>query len=118
MDLIDKLHEASFLFVTREQFAQMLEGCSVEPVEEDGRLIGAHVVDGPEYHYYKFDSTPVRKHHISRLACVISQYGYASTKTPISDERQCRFNRLIGFVETGRDEQFVYQRIDRLRKGI
>lgn len=115
MDIIGRLWEDSPLFLTRAEFERTLQGCDIEPVEEDGRAIGCFLVKGPEFHYAKFDATPVGKRHLARLAALIEQHGYAVTRTPKDDRRQCRFNEKLGFVKVGEDELDITYRIEKMR---
>lgn len=112
MDLIGKLHAQSPLYLTREQFAQTLEGWDIEPVEQDGVVIGCFVVKGPEIHYAKWDSTPVSKRHLKRIDALIEQHGYAQTATPKDDVRQQRFNTRLGGRIVGETEHDVIFRFE------
>ncbi len=49
---------------------------------------------------------------------LIEQYGYAETFTPIEDTRQQRFNKRLGFVETRRDDQYIYFRIEGIKQCL
>jgi hypothetical protein len=115
MDLIDRLHEDCPLFLTREQFEQSLDGWELDPVEVDGRTIGVFLVKGPEIHFAKFDQSTANRSHLKRLAQVIAQHGYATTRTPKDDARMLRLNARLGFYKVGEDEWDVHLRIDRLR---
>lgn len=110
MDLVGELHRRSPLYLTREQFEATLVGWNVEPVEQDGRVIGCFVVKGPEIHFAKFDDTPVTREHLKRLDRVITEHGFARTRTPKDDLRQCRFNaRLRGRIVGETEYDVIYE---------
>ena len=106
------------LFVSKEEFVRALDGYAIVPEFNDAKeMIGVVVHKGPSFHFMVFGP----KWHLTKAmlakwpGSLIDQYGYAETHTPIDDERQHRFNRRVGFVETKRDERYVYYRIERTR---
>ena len=116
---IDLLFAATPLFITREQFAQSLDGWTLDPVLRDDGSIGIiWVSKGPEFHFAKFGTdiqftkTTLKKYP----GDIIKQHGYALTKTPKTDTRQLRFNTRLGFFQVGEDEFDIHLRIDQLRK--
>lgn len=115
MDIIGRLLEDSPLFLSRAEFEKTLEGWEIEPVHGADGVIGCFLTKGPELHFQKFDSTPVGRQHLKRLAELIERYGYAQTRTPKDDDRMCRFNERLGFYRTGEDEFDIHYRIDRIR---
>lgn len=115
MDIIGRLWEDSPLFLTRAEFEKTLQGWDIEPVEEGGQVIGCFLVKGPELHFAKWDETSVGRRHLARLAELIKEYGYATTRTPKDDERMLRLNRRLGFYQTGEDAYDVHLRIDKMR---
>lgn len=103
------------VYVTREQFLKNLEGYEVTPEYFEGEMIGVVLNKGPAFHFTTFGK-PWRadKAMLAKWpGSLIDRYGYAETFTPIEDTRQQRFNRRVGFVETHRDAQYVYYRIER-----
>lgn len=100
-------------FGTRDDFAKQWEGWETVTVDEGGQAAFVALVKGPIFHFHSFRTGQ----HLSLarikafLQSLIDRYGYAETRTPITDGRQQRFNRRIGFVETGRDEYDVIYKI-------
>lgn len=116
---IDLLFANTFLFITREQFEQTLDGWEIEPILSPGGEVGAVFVSkGPEFHFQKFDASiqATRAHLKKYPGEIIATHGYALTKTPHTDTRQRRFNERLGFFKVGEDESFIHYRIDQLRK--
>lgn len=105
------------LYITKEQFLQSLDGWTITPHEVDGTLVWVTLTKGEEFHFTTFGTG----HRITRadvrryLAPLIERYGCARTKTPIEDERQHRFNRLIGFKPERQDEYCIYYKMEKLR---
>ena len=102
------------VYCSKEEFAANLEGWDVE--FSQGNAFFA-LVRGPEFH---FESTgkgvPLTLKTIrSFLQKIIDKEGYALTRTPHDDERQHRFNRLLGFEKIGQNEFDVVYRIERVR---
>lgn len=116
MDIVGRLWEDSPLFLTREEFEATLQGWTIDPVEVDGRTIGVVLVKGPEFHFSKFDETPVGRAMLRKYpGSLIEQYGYALTRTPKDDERMLKFNERLGFFVIGEDEYDVHLRIEKRR---
>lgn len=115
MDLIGLMWQDCPLFISRAQFEESLRDWTLEPVEQDGRVIGCFVVRGAHLHFAKFDATPVGRQHLTRLQQLIDQHGYAETSTPRDDTRQQRFNERLGFERIGGDAIYIHYRILRLR---
>lgn len=110
------LFEQSPLYLTREQFDQTLADWDFDIVESNGLIQGVFVVKGPEFHFAKFDTTPVNREQLRKYpGSLIEKYGYATTRTPKSDLRQQRFNERLGFFKTGEDEYDIHYRIETLR---
>jgi len=82
----------------------------------DGVLVGAVLTKGPELHFATFG----KKWRLTRadirryLEPILAEHGHVETKTPADDARQLRFNRLLGFEETGADEFYVHLTLTRL----
>lgn len=75
---------------------------------------------GPEFHFHSFKagcSLPIKVIN-QFLQNLIDLNGFAQTRTPLEDERQHRFNRLIGFKEIGRDEFDVIYRLESISRGV
>lgn len=117
MDLIGRLWQDSPLYLTREQFQKSLEGWTLDPVYSDGNMVGVVLVNGPAFHFAKWDKSYAVGRDILRRypGELIKRYGYATTSTPKEDTRMLRFNRRLGFFVTGEDEYDVHQRIETLR---
>ena len=116
---IDKLFADTPLFITRAQFEQSLEGWTLDPVlRADGSIGIIFVSKGPEFHFQKFGTDIQASRAILNKypGEIITQHGYALTKTPKTDIRQQRFNERLGFYRVGEDEFDVHFRIDHLRK--
>ena len=115
---IDLLFDQTPLFITREQFAQSLDGWTLDPVlRDDGSIAMIFVSKGPEFHFAKFGTDfqigrAILKKYPGEL---IAQHGYALTKTPKTDTRQLRFNARLGFFPVGEDEFDIHLRINHLR---
>lgn len=115
--IIDRLWEKDepFIFVTKEQYAKNLEGWDIQTHVVDGELIFVALVKGPVFHFQSMGTgRPVTmKVFRNFLQPIIDTHGYAETHAPHEDERQRRFNLLVGFVEVGRDEFDAIFRIER-----
>jgi len=117
-DLYDILWRAAepSLYITKEQYLQGLTGWTLTPHHHDGHLVGIAVTKGSEFHFV----TTGEKWTLSRadirhyLEPILAEYGEVTTETPISLERQHRFNKILGFVETGRDEFCIRYALKRL----
>ncbi len=110
--------EESPLFLTRAEFEKTLEGWTLDPLlNEAGEVAMVFVVNGPAFHFAKFDKAyqPGRKDLRRYPGEMIERYGYALTSTPREDARQLKFNRRLGFYQVGEDEYDIHQRIDKLR---
>ncbi len=115
---IDLLFADTPLFLTREQFAQSLDGWTIDPVLRDDGSIGLIFVSkGPEFHFQKFGTDIQASRAILKKypGEIIAAHGYALTKTPLADRRQQRFNERLGFYRIGEDQFDIHYRIDQLR---
>jgi hypothetical protein len=117
-DCIDLLFMQCPMFITREQFAQTLDGWDIDPLtQEDGNVSFIFISKGPEFHFNKFGvDIPASRDHLRKYPGeIIKRFGYAITRTPKEDARQQRFNERLGFFKTGETEfDFIY-RIEKLR---
>lgn len=118
MPLQDLLWEKAepLLFISKEAFLEWLEGWTIEPVYIEGELAFATLQKGPLFHFQSFDTKhPIKRKMIREfLGKIIAEHGYAETRTPIDDERQHHFNRLMGFEMVGEDAFDTHFRIERL----
>lgn len=103
------------LFVTREQFAAALDGWDIDPREAGGEVAFIWITKGTEVHYVSLGTGRAMPTAMVRdvLQRVIDRHGYATVKTPKQDLRQQRFNRTLGFYQTGEDEYDVHLRMDK-----
>jgi hypothetical protein len=119
--LEDRLWEKAepVLYITKEEFLKSLEGSYIEPIEIDGELAFATLQKGPLFHFHSFGTKRQISLKMIRafLQKIIDQYGYAETRTPKDDERQHRFNTILGFKQVGEDEFDTHFRIERLPHG-
>ncbi len=100
------------LYITREQFEKSLEGWTITPFYNPA-LFGVVMNQGPSFHFMIFGPWKCTKEILRQFpGSLIEKYGYAETFTPIEDERQHRFNKRVGFIETRRDDNFVHYRIE------
>lgn len=116
---IDLMFAETPLFITREQFAQSLDGWTLDLVlRDDGSIAIIFVSKGPEFHFSKFGSDiQISRAYLKKYpGSLIEKYGYALTKTPLTDARQIRFNERLGFYRIAEDEFDIHYRIDHLRK--
>lgn len=102
------------LYISREQFEKSLEGYTVTPMANDAGIYAVVIHRGPSFHFMTLGPKWSLTKEILRQfpGSLIALYGYAETFTPIEDTRQHRFNKRLGFVETRRDEQNIYYRIE------
>ncbi|MDP3909037.1 MAG: hypothetical protein Q8Q14_01480 [Gemmatimonadales bacterium] len=104
------------VYITREQYLASLAGWSIHPHAVDGEIVGAVLTKGPELHFctfgrpWRLTRADIRRY----LEPILTEHGRVETKTPKDDARQLRFNKILGFVETGADEFFVHLTLRRL----
>lgn len=117
--VIDRLWETAepMLYITKDQFSKNLEEWNIEEIDlgDGGEVVV--LTKGHELHFQTLGTKrPIpRKIIREQLQTVIDKYGFCTTHTPLGDERQHRFNTLIGFVATGDDEFDRHYRIERVR---
>lgn len=105
------------VYISKEQYLQSLDGWSRVEHEVSGEMVGVVLTRGPELHFVTFG----KKWNLTRadirnyLLPLLEKFGYVETKTPKDDVRQRRFNRIVGFEESGEDEFFVHYKMKRLR---
>lgn len=120
MNAIDRMWDfvKNDLYISKEEFVKSLDGYAIDPEFDDNQqMIGVVIHKGAMFHFMTFG---LKWHATKALLAkwpgsLIDKYGYAETHTPLEDERQHRFNRRIGFVETKRDEHNIYYRIERTK---
>ena len=103
------------LFCTREEYLATLKDWFVWALEQDGETLALRVSNGPEFHFVivkrkSFTMADIR----AMVKPLIDSYGYATTRTPLRDKRQQRFNERLGFVRVREDQYDVIYRIDKL----
>ncbi len=92
--------------VEYEQFAEAMRGWDVEPVEVDGRIVGAVLMRGPEIHacikpegFGRWLSRRVLRDTLVRL---VAEHGRAETAVATGNAAGEAFVRRLGFVESER----------------
>jgi len=99
------------LIIDKSEFIANLEGWEIEQFP---RFI--RINRGAEFHFIPTgNGNGTRQDIRDCVQPIIDRNGFAATHTPIEDTRQHRFNKLVGFIETGRDARYVYFRIEELR---
>ena len=76
---------------------------------QDGRLMGFSMLKGTEYHCqlepgFKLSRRVMREF----LEPLFNRHGFLTTRVPVGDEANERFNRVFGFERTWSDERFHY----------
>ena len=105
------------LFITKEQFAESLQGWQIEEWKEGDALAAITLKKGPEFHFVTTGAVPIPRRLVREvLRSQLEQYGHVTTRTPKHEERQHRFNRIIGFVQTGEDEFDIHYRMEGIRR--
>lgn len=76
---------------------------------QDGRLAGFSMLKGTEYHCQLEPGFRLpRKEIRAFLEPLFNRRGFLTTRVPIGDEANERFNRAFGFERTWSDERFHY----------
>ena len=119
MNVVDKIWDElkDVLYISKEQYIKSLDGYAIVPeFNDDGQMIGAVIHKGPHFHFILFGiKWKLTKAMLAKWpGSLIEEYGYAETMTPVEDTRQQRFNKRIGFVETKRDANYIYYKIERV----
>ncbi len=114
-EIIDLLWEQAsrVLFVTKEQFADSLDGWHLGTIYDAGELVVITVTKGPEFHFRTLGRPVSRKIVRETMEAIIAAHGHVITRTPKEEERQHRFNRVIGFEPVGEDELDIHYRMER-----
>ncbi len=104
------------VYIDKETFIRNLYGYTLTEFANDEGVYLIIVEKGPHFHFittgvkWKLNKEILQKYPGS----LIEEFGFAETKTPIEDTRQQRFNKRLGFIETGRDQTYVYYRIHKM----
>lgn len=118
--MIDLIWDAvkDTLYITREQFEQSLEGYTLTEMTNTNGTYAVVLSKGPSFHFMTLGPKWSLSKEILRQwpGSLIAQYGYAETFTPLDDTRQQRFNRRLGFVETSRNDDYIFYRIEGLKQ--
>lgn len=104
------------LFVEKEDFLSDLAPWTIVPVEIGSELAVLTLQKGACFHFFSLGTRhPITRRMIFEfLRPIIAEFGYAETRTPKSDTRQHRFNRIFGFQPVGEDAFDVIYRITAL----
>jgi len=102
------------IFCTKDEFLENLKQYEVFALHRDGVLAGLWMTKGAEFHIYPMGGSYTMADIRNVIQPLIDRYGYATTKTPLSDKRQQRFNRRLGFVQIGEDDVYVTYKIESL----
>lgn len=105
------------LYIPKEVFVANLESWRLYDIMQDGKLVAIVAEKGPELHFQPGEEgVPISRRIVRQvLQNLIDKHGFAVTKTPHHQLRQQRFNELVGFEVTGRDEYDVHYRITKIR---
>lgn len=94
--------------------ADALEGWTVEIAMKDGVDAGFVISKGSEIHIYPFYAGAMsRKNIIDHLSPILAEFGFATTRTPIT-EQDDRLRTVLGFTETWRCNKYKYWAITEL----
>lgn len=94
--------------VTIEQ-ARAEPGWEIFEHWQDGRLGGFSMLKGTEYHCQLDEGFRLRRGDMREfLAPLLARRGFLTTRVPVGDEANERFNRAFGFERTWSDERFHY----------
>ena len=89
--------------------ARALHGWAVIEYRPAGEIAGFALVCGTEFHCQLFDGSGFnRKAMREFLREPFEKHGHLTTRVPVGDKANERFNRLFGFERTWSDEQYHY----------
>jgi hypothetical protein len=111
IDLMWKKAEPN-LYIAKHEFVANLIGWDIYDVTKNGMLYLLIARKGPEIHFQAFGRPITRQMIRNVVQPALDEHGYCVTKTPHEELRQQRFNDVIGFRVTGRDEYDVHYRVD------
>lgn len=92
-----------------EMLDQILGQWEVLPYEQDGKLVGAAMMNGSEFHCITLPTFRLRRKQMrSFLEPLFARHGMLTTRVHHNDVSNQRFNAAFGFKKTWSDEQFHY----------
>src|SRR5208282_2835383 len=96
----------------KEDLYHIMKEWTFVPYVYGGRIAGTAIMSGTEVHFVMKDEFKIRafQRHSARQFFEKLMRGkeYLTTRVPVSEEKELRFCTRLGFVETWRDENFVY----------
>jgi len=106
---------SGFLFCTKDEYLQALSSFTKHAVVRDGVLIGVVLTRNNEIHVaWTHGESGTRSLLRKHLGGLIERYGHAVTRVPIWRTASQDFVARLGFVESGRDANDIYYRIERM----
>jgi len=112
---MDRIWEgaSSRVFIPKSAFLRGLADWDLRQIMVRDQLHIAVLSRGPEFHFQVLADIPITRATVRAVVePIIEQHGFALTKTPKSDARQHRFNKLVGFQVAGEDEYDIHYRVD------
>lgn len=96
--------------MTFEEFSEATSRFLIVPVQDDGEVIGAVMVDANEIHVgvCRRPRGPHRGQLRQIMGPLIARYGSVRTGVAFDNQLGLGFCKRLGFVETHRDERGVY----------
>lgn len=89
--------------------ARQVPGWEVVEYRPAGLLEGFALVRGTELHCQLFRGAKIRRAALRAfLKPLLERHGHLTTRVPVGDTANERFNQLFGFERTWSDEQFHY----------
>jgi hypothetical protein len=107
MDDLLWLQVSGFLFCTKEEYLQALSSFTRHPVFHDGLLIGVVLTRDDEIHV-------AWKHGEQGTRSMLRQHLGGVTRVPVWRTASQEFVARLGFVESHRDANDIYYRIERM----
>jgi hypothetical protein len=84
-------------------------GWEVFEHQQEGHLAGFSMLKGTEYHCQLDAGFRLRRKYMRNfLAPLLARRGHLTTRVPIGDTANERFNKAFGFERTWSDERFHY----------
>jgi hypothetical protein len=98
------------------EFAMSLDGWEVRPVHRNGGLVAVLKFKGPEFHFWSAGNHSFTRQEIRQVVLepLWNEYGFARTRTPVSDVRQQRFNERAGFRRIEEDDHEIHYQLDKI----
>ena len=95
-----------------EQLAELSRGEAWEVVkhfDDQGKLDGIAIQKGTEWHCQLADGFKLRRADMREfLRPMFEKHGCLTTRVPVADSANQRFNRVFGFKKTWSDDLFHY----------